>query len=88
MKNDELAFEIQCLHDAILHYLRSNPNAADSLEGIMNWWLPKRGYAQANTEKVMPILRIFIYMIYIMKLNDERITIGFYCTHRTTLNYT
>lgn len=53
MKNDELAFEIQRLHDAILHYLRSNPNAADSLEGIMNWWLPKRGYAQANTEEVM-----------------------------------
>ncbi|CAE6484006.1 hypothetical protein C8R30_105113 [Nitrosomonas nitrosa] len=56
MKNDELAFEIQCLHDAILHYLRSNPNAADSLEGIMNWWLPELGHAQANTEEVMRAL--------------------------------
>jgi hypothetical protein len=28
------------LHD-VVDYLQNNPNAADSLEGIMNCWLPQ-----------------------------------------------
>lgn len=35
MKNGEAL-----LRDAILLYLRRNPNAADTMEGIVKWWLP------------------------------------------------
>ena len=35
------------LHDVIVDYLQINPNAADSLEGIMNCWLPQ-AYKQAD----------------------------------------
>ena len=30
------------LRNAILLYLKNNPNAADSLEGIMRWWVPQK----------------------------------------------
>ena len=28
----------------LLAYLSRHPNAADTLEGIMNWWLPRQRY--------------------------------------------
>lgn len=28
--------------DAIMRYLASHPNAADTVEGIAKWWLPNR----------------------------------------------
>jgi Fe2+ or Zn2+ uptake regulation protein len=36
--NDEA--RITCLRDAILEYLQRNPDAADTLRGVMDWWLP------------------------------------------------
>ena len=30
------------LINAITHYLKTHTNAADSLEGIMQWWLPQQ----------------------------------------------
>lgn len=56
MENDKSASDIDCLHDAILRYLQSNPNAADSLDGIMNWWLPKLGYERVDSEIVLQAL--------------------------------
>lgn len=29
---------------SILAYLRSHPDAADTLRGIVNWWLPRQRY--------------------------------------------
>jgi Fe2+ or Zn2+ uptake regulation protein len=29
-----------CLRDAILEYVQRNPDAADTLRGVMDWWLP------------------------------------------------
>jgi Fe2+ or Zn2+ uptake regulation protein len=56
----ESAAEIARLHDAILHYLQSNPNAADTLDGIMNWWLSEQGYEQVSAESVYQALERLI----------------------------
>lgn len=32
--------KIARLREAILDYLQRNPEAADTLEGIVSWWLP------------------------------------------------
>ena len=31
--------ELACYRREIVDYLRKNPNAGDSLEGVMSWWL-------------------------------------------------
>ena len=38
------------IEDAILAYLRSHPEAADTLEGIVEWWLPRQRYATARAQ--------------------------------------
>ncbi|MEP7043841.1 MAG: hypothetical protein ABI843_12310 [Dokdonella sp.] len=30
--------------EAVLAYLRKRPDAADTLEGIVEWWLPRQRY--------------------------------------------
>ena len=32
----------------IVAYLRAHPSAADSLEGIIDWWLPQQRYETAK----------------------------------------
>jgi hypothetical protein len=36
--NDEA--RITCLRGAILEYVQRNPDAADTLRGVTDWWLP------------------------------------------------
>ena len=38
MQNDEAS--VARLRDEVFHYLQRNPNATDTLKGIINWWLP------------------------------------------------
>lgn len=68
MRNDESALMIDRLHNAILRYLQSNPDAADSLEGVMNWWLPKLGYEQVSTESVRQTLERLIAAAVVEKM--------------------
>jgi Fe2+ or Zn2+ uptake regulation protein len=42
MQNDEAC--IARVGDAILHYLQRNPNATDTVKGIVNWWLPTQDH--------------------------------------------
>jgi hypothetical protein len=35
--------------DEILAYLHAHPTAADSLEGIVSWWLPRQRYEEARS---------------------------------------
>ena len=47
------------LHDEILIYIQNNPNAADSLEGIMNYWLPQ-AYKKIDTARIEQALEQLI----------------------------
>ena len=35
------------LREAILRHVRTQPDAADTVDGIIGWWLPRTGYADA-----------------------------------------
>lgn len=43
------------IEDAVLAYLRGHPSAADTLDGIASWWLPRQRYetAQLRIEAVL-----------------------------------
>ncbi len=60
MKNNKPVSDRDHLQDAVLQYLRNNPNAADSLQGIINWWLPKQGYEKVGMESVYQALERLI----------------------------
>jgi len=54
MENDEP--DIAILREEILGYLKANPSAADSLEGIKSWWLTSV-YKKKDSYKVEQVLK-------------------------------
>jgi hypothetical protein len=52
--------------DDILRYLHSHPNAADTLEGILNWWLPRQ-QRETERERVEQALEYLITQGHITK---------------------
>ena len=54
--NDE---ENKILAEQIVRYLKSHPEAADSLEGIAKWWIPQQQYIE-SVEKVYKALNYLI----------------------------
>lgn len=42
-QNPELTDWCEVEH-AVLAYLAQHPDAADTLDGVVNWWLPKQRY--------------------------------------------
>jgi Fe2+ or Zn2+ uptake regulation protein len=38
------------LRREIIEYLRSHPEAADTVDGILDWWIPKQHYDNAKHE--------------------------------------
>jgi len=37
------------IEDAVILYLRNHPDAADTLDGIVDWWLPQQRYETARS---------------------------------------
>lgn len=54
----EMGQEIELLCDALRRYLAKHPDAADSLEGICQWWLPEtlRGTSPVLLQTAMEAL--------------------------------
>lgn len=46
------------IESAVIGYLRSHPDAADTLDGIVDWWLPRQRYEteRARIEAVLSAL--------------------------------
>jgi hypothetical protein len=38
---------VEAIAAEVLDHLRSNPRAADSLDGVRKWWLKRRGHVPA-----------------------------------------
>jgi hypothetical protein len=49
---------VLALADEIASYLESRPNAADTAEGILTWWLARQRYAETkrNVEQALEYL--------------------------------
>lgn len=47
------------LRREIIRYLQKNPNAGDSLNGVMNWWIPS-AYKKNNVAKIEQVLEQLI----------------------------
>lgn len=59
MEYDKLKSDLAELHNFIVHYLQNNPNAADSLEGIIDCWLPQM-YKNVDAVKIEQALEQLI----------------------------
>lgn len=44
---------------ALLRYLQTHPDAADTLEGVVKWWLPRQRYLDAM-ERVEAALELLV----------------------------
>jgi hypothetical protein len=51
--------QMELLTSAIALYLNAHPHAADSLEGIMQWWLPQ----QRNTVDITDLQQALDFMV-------------------------
>jgi len=56
-----VAKEIEC-------YLASHPDAADSIDGIVKWWLPQQRYVNAHG-KIVKALEYLIAQGVVKKIN-------------------
>lgn len=43
------------IEHAVLAYLHQHPQAADTLRGIVNWWLPQQRY-ESNRQRIEQVL--------------------------------
>ncbi len=72
-----LEARITCLRDAILEYVRRNPEAADTLRGVADWWLPaeRRGTPAQVLEQALEEL-VALRLIVRRQLPDGTILYG------------
>lgn len=46
------------IEQAVLSYLERHPQAADTLDGIVRWWLPQQRYSTAQTRIEAALMRL------------------------------
>jgi len=51
--------EDRLLMREVVHYLELHPNAADTLDGILKWWLKQQRYSQ-EAETLKRILSVLV----------------------------
>lgn len=44
---------------AVMGYLRTHPDAADTLDGIVDWWLPQQRY-ETERARIEAALRVLV----------------------------
>ena len=49
----------------ILYYLTENPDAMDTVQGILNWWMPK-GYRRQGGKEIQVALDSLVYRGWLM----------------------
>lgn len=57
-KNDQITSDCE-LRETILSYLNNCSNAADTIEGVISWWLPRQRY----NDSYKNILRILEQLV-------------------------
>lgn len=50
--------KIESAAEMITNYLKAHPNAADTIDGIVSWWLTRQQYAESRdiVEKALELL--------------------------------
>jgi hypothetical protein len=46
------------LAETILGYVASRPDAADTIDGICEWWIPRQRYVQARADVLAALERL------------------------------
>ena len=46
------------IESAVIGYLRSHPDAADTLDGIVQWWLPRQRYETERSRIAAVLARL------------------------------
>lgn len=59
LKPDDDIVELSDAQNAINHYFQQHPQAADTVEGIAKWWLPRFGI-NLPLESVLRALEIMV----------------------------
>jgi hypothetical protein len=62
--------DVRRLADAIRQYLSEHPDAADTLEGVMNWWLLRQRYERA-VAKVSQALELLVQQGDLTKIKHQ-----------------
>lgn len=63
--------EQQQILDALLGYLRTHIHAADTLEGIRDWWLPSSGLLAINPEALEGALTTLVQQRQLIRLESS-----------------
>jgi hypothetical protein len=54
--------QVSVAHE-VLRYLSSHPNAADTFEGILNWWLPRQRYETERRRIEMALEQLVMHQL-------------------------
>lgn len=67
-REDELDLEVA---NTVLSYLRAHPDAADTLEGITRWWLPRQRF-ERERNRIESVLQALTARgeLYVRRLPD------------------